>query len=189
MRYQGVAEGVDAPPHCDNPEHKWEIKASLARDFEAHIKKFEHFGTLGTATVVAGQVQGPRPGFVWAITRLTVSIQPFLVAAATSCLPANGFNADIAFFETQRGAMNPTISALPEVPFGGPSPMLAYLQISNLVSGGWCHETFGPEACHLRAGKDLGFFMTMSAALNGSTFVISGQAIEVPEARGGELIY
>lgn len=180
---RAVATGVDAPELCNNPEHKWDVAMSLVRDFEARIKKFERVITGGTNAVICGDIQGPRQGFSWFVTRIAVAAQPFLTKNSATVVPANLFNADVAFFESSRGALAPAVNALPETPFGGTAPIIGYLQLSNLVSGAWGHIDFGKEEVLIDSGQDIGFFINLSAAQNGQAWMLNGQAIEIPNAR------
>ena len=178
-------DGVDAGAESllDNQEANafesyMERKLALVRDWDTKIVRFSGAVTASDGTAVFGEVKGPREGYSWLITRLAAALMPIYTGAAFT--GAAGFLADILFLSVQPGQLEGKTA--PVIPFGGSNDILAYLQIGNLVSGGWCHQVFGESQCLLDSERNLGFLFNVSAQQSGKLFYVNGQAIELPTA-------
>lgn len=180
----GVALGVDVPIPCDNPEHKWDIKLSLARDFEPRLITFEKNIAAGAGTVLWGEKEGPRQGFSWLITRLYAVTLPILSAGTLSGLTQQ---ADVVFLPVKANALRSGNTA-PTAPFGGTGEIFDVMTMSSIVGGLFAAKNYRKESIILKAPDYLGCIINLSAAMNGQTFGIGGQAIEVPDARVVDVI-
>ena len=176
-----VATGVEVPERCNNPEHKWEVGFSLIRDFLPKIVRLEG----STADQLGGansfgliEIEGPRQGFLWEIARLSGSVYPLVVGG-------NSQLGSVGFFSAQLWECDPGTGDNTDLfPSGSAQPMVSIPANQDAASQFFgFSETFDAHTVTINPGKNLVVFINglglSDPVLN---FVISGQAIEIPQA-------
>jgi len=176
-----VATGVEVPERCNNPEHKWEVGFSLIRDFLPKIVRLEGSTSeaLGSAnTYGLIEIEGPRQGFLWEIARLAGSFVPLVSGGAITYQSAGFFSAQL--WECDPGTGDNTDL----FPSGSAQPMASFPANQDAASQFYgFSETFDAHTVTINPGKNLVVFINgMNFSDPANNFVVSGQAIEIPQA-------